>query len=127
MIYLDSSVALAELLAEDRRPSAALWKETLVSSRLLEYEVWVRLHAVGLGLRNARSARRLIARVSLLELDARILERALQPFPVNLRTLDALHMASALYLRDQGEDVGLATYDRRMAEAASALEIPIHA
>lgn len=37
MIYLDTSVALAHLLAEDRQPPASLWDETLVSSRLLEY------------------------------------------------------------------------------------------
>lgn len=43
MIYLDTSVALAHLLAEDRRPPEALWDETLVSSRLLEYELWTPL------------------------------------------------------------------------------------
>ena len=37
MIYLDTSVALAQLLAEDRRPPAALWEDTLVSGRLLEW------------------------------------------------------------------------------------------
>ena len=45
MIYLDTSVALAHLLAEDVIPNATLWSETLVSSRLLEYELWTRVHA----------------------------------------------------------------------------------
>ncbi len=45
MIYLDSSVALARILVEDRQPAPALWRQPLVSSRLLEYEVWVRLNA----------------------------------------------------------------------------------
>jgi len=40
VIYLDTSVALAELLAEDRRARPTLWEEPLVSSRLLEYELW---------------------------------------------------------------------------------------
>ena len=40
MIYLDSSVALAYLLAEDRYPTNALWDQPVVSSRLLECEVW---------------------------------------------------------------------------------------
>ena len=35
MIYLDTSVALAWLLTEDRQPSASFWDGTLVSSRLL--------------------------------------------------------------------------------------------
>ena len=45
MIYLDSSVALAHLLAEDRFPPDELWEEQLVSSRLLECEVWNRINA----------------------------------------------------------------------------------
>ena len=40
MIYLDTSVVLAHLLAEDRMPPRKLWEEELVSSRLLEYELW---------------------------------------------------------------------------------------
>jgi hypothetical protein len=43
MIYLDTSVALAHLLAEDRHPPDGLWTEVLVSSRLIEYEVWTHL------------------------------------------------------------------------------------
>jgi len=39
VIYLDTSVALAYLLAEDRRPPDSLWENPLVSSRLLEYEL----------------------------------------------------------------------------------------
>jgi hypothetical protein len=45
MIYLDSSVALAHLLAEDRFPPETLWDRPLVSSRLLECEVWNRINA----------------------------------------------------------------------------------
>jgi hypothetical protein len=45
VIYLDSSVVLARILVEDRRPRPSLWQESLFSSRLLEYEVWVRLNA----------------------------------------------------------------------------------
>jgi hypothetical protein len=45
VIYLDSSVALAHLLAEDRFPPDELWEEQLVSSRLLECEVWKQINA----------------------------------------------------------------------------------
>ena len=45
MIYLDSSVALAHLLAEDRFPPDELWEQPLVSSRLLECQVWNRINA----------------------------------------------------------------------------------
>jgi len=39
LIYLDSSVALAQLFGEGRSPPEALWQEPLVSSRLLEYGI----------------------------------------------------------------------------------------
>ena len=60
MICVDTSVALAELLAEDRRPAESFWKETLVSSRLLEYEVWIRVHARKLGRSHGDAARALV-------------------------------------------------------------------
>lgn len=46
--YLDTSVALVHVLAEDRRPPDELWERTLVSSHLLEFEMWTRIHARGL-------------------------------------------------------------------------------
>ena len=66
MIYLDTSVVLAQLLAEDHRPPASLWDETLVASRLMEYEVWTRLHARGLAESHGEAASGLIGRVALL-------------------------------------------------------------
>jgi len=123
MIYLDTSVALAHLLSEDVIPPAALWNETLVSSRLLEYEIWTRIHARRLESSHGELARQLIARVALLELAPQVLGRALDPFPTSVRTLDALHLASAEFLRRQGQVVQLASYDERMRRAASALEM----
>ena len=125
MIYLDSSVALAHLLVEDRRPAASLWADIVIASRLLEYEVWCRLHARGLASSHSEAARQLLARVSFLELSPLVLERALEPFPEPVRTLDALHLASIEFLRGRRLDVRLATYDRRMTTLAQALGIPL--
>ena len=60
VIYLDSSVALAHLLAEDRRPPESLWDESLVSSRLLEYELWTPIHCRGLAGSHGEAVRLLI-------------------------------------------------------------------
>ena len=127
MIYLDTSVALAHLLAEDRQPPASLWSEPLVSSRLLEYEVWVPLLGRGLTGVYGESARQLIGRVALLELTTSVLARALEPFggADPLRTLDALHLASCSYLVANGQSVALASFDRRMIAAARAMDIPL--
>ncbi|MCY4549915.1 MAG: PIN domain-containing protein [Defluviicoccus sp.] len=127
MIYLDSSVALAHLLAEDRRPPESLWDESLVSSRLLEYELWTPIHSRGLAGSHGEAVRLLIGRVSMLELAPSVLAGALGPFPgpSPLRTLDALHLASCAYLLDHGQPVELACYDRRMTAVARAMEIPL--
>jgi predicted nucleic acid-binding protein len=125
MIYLDTSVALAHLLAEDRVPPEMIWAEPLVGSRLVEYELWNRLNARGLGKSHAESARQLLDRVAFLEMSATMLARALNPFPLAVRTLDALHLASIEFLRTQHQEVELATYDIRMIDAAKKLRIPL--
>ena len=125
MIYLDTSVALAHLLSEDRAPPTELWQETLVSSRLLEYEMWVRVHGKQLGSSHGEATRQLIGRIALVELSPPILARALEPFPMPVRTLDALHLASVEFLRSQGHAVELASYDERMIAAARKLRIPV--
>jgi hypothetical protein len=43
VIYIDSSVVLADLFAESKSPPESLWNRDLGSSRLLVYEVWNRL------------------------------------------------------------------------------------
>ena len=125
MIYLDSSVALAHLLAESRVPPDRLWQEPLVSSRLLQYEVWNRLNARGLGRSHGEDARALVARIALVELAPPVLERALEPFPLPVRTLDALHLASIEFLRARRQPVELASYDERLVAAARALGVPV--
>ena len=54
MINVDTSVLLAQLLAEDRVPAAPLWRETLVSSGLAEHELFTRRHARKLRIRLAK-------------------------------------------------------------------------
>ncbi|MCI0585499.1 MAG: PIN domain-containing protein [Planctomycetes bacterium] len=127
MIYLDSSVALAALLAEDRVPPERLWEGSVVSSRLLEYEVWTRVHARSLARSHEEPVRALLARVAFVELAPSVLERALEPFPTPVRTLDALHLASLEFLRKAGQKVELATFDERQAAAARRMRIPLFA
>jgi hypothetical protein len=51
------------------------------------------------------------------------LARAVEPFPVAVRTLDALHLATMDFIRESGEPVQLASYDNRLIAAAGALGI----
>ena len=126
MIYLDTSVALAHLLAEDRRPPEELWAHELVSSRLLVYELWTRLHARDLARSHGDHARLVLVRIAWVELRRTVLERALSPFPQPVRTLDALHLASALFLKERGKDPMVATYDERLGASAKAVGLPLY-
>ena len=65
--------------------------------------------------------------VSITEMSERVLVRALEPFPIAVRTLDALHLATMQFLRGQGEAVALASYDNRLVAAALALGIALAA
>lgn len=126
MIYVDSSVVIAQLLAEDRAPRPDFWDaDALVASRLLEYEVWNRVNARGLGVSHGEELRAVIARIAFLELAPAVLRRAVEPFPTPVRTLDALHLASLEFLRGLGQRPALATYDQRLAQAATSLGIPL--
>ncbi len=121
LTYIDSSVALAHLFAEPRQPRPDVWDRALASSRLLEYEILTRIHVRRPDLAGSASLRTLLAGTALIELSEPVLARALKPWPVPLRTLDALHLATMAYLRRQDEPVELASYDNRMIAAARAL------
>ena len=125
MIYLDSSAVLARLFGEGRAPPESIWGDFLVSSGLLEYEVWNRVHARHFAATVGEAAALLISRIRLVELTPLVLARALEPFPIAVRTLDALHLATIEFLRRTGEAVQLASYDNRMLAGARALRIAI--
>lgn len=120
MIYLDTSVALAALFAEARQPPDQLWRKTLVASRLFEYELMVRIHHRGLGTAAVAAAQELLGGMALVDLAPKVLARALPPFAPPVRTLDAMHLATMVFLREQGQSIELATYDQRLACAAAA-------
>jgi uncharacterized protein len=64
---------------------------------------------------------RLIASLELVEIDGVVLERAAQPLPTELGTLDAIHLATALLWKDMSRvDVVMATHDGALALAAKA-------
>ena len=125
MIYIDTSVALAAVFAETRALSAIFWNESLVSSRLLQFEMLTRIHARQLGGAELRAAAVMLAKVELVEMTPENLTRALTPFPLSVRTLDGLHLATMDYLRRRGQTLHLASYDLRFIAAAQALGFPL--
>jgi hypothetical protein len=56
-----------------------------------------------------------------VEIESSVLDRAAQPMPTELGTLDAIHLASALMWRDAfGTELTMATHDKALALAAQA-------
>lgn len=127
-LYIDSSVLLRVVLGE--RGALPQWREIdrAVSSELLRLECLRTIDRARLRLdlpdREVASARAaildLLPSFDLLPLDPRILLRAADPFPTNLGSLDAIHLASALQARTLIPDLEFATHDEELATAASA-------
>ena len=64
---------------------------------------------------------RLIASLELVEIDAVVLDRAAQPMPTELGTLDAIHLATAVLWKEMSRvDVVMATHDGALGLAAQA-------
>jgi predicted nucleic acid-binding protein len=123
VIYVDSSVLLVRAFAEEMAPPDTFWDMPLTSSRLLLYEVRTRVHARPLRLPHSHDIELLLDHVRLIGLGSDVLECALHPFPIQLRTLDALHLATMEFLRQHGQSVTLASYDRRLLAAAGVFGI----
>ena len=71
------------------------------------------------------AARQLLARIALIELAPSVLQRALEPSPRPVRTLDALHLASIHFLAERRLRPRLASYDQRLAEVAREMGIEL--
>jgi hypothetical protein len=69
--------------------------------------------------------RALVGRVALIELVSVVLARALEPFPIPVHTLDALHLASTDFLLASRQRVELASYGERLRAGACAMDIPL--
>lgn len=121
MIYLDSSALMKLVRQEDETEALRSWLEVrpeqpAVTSELGRVEV---LRAARrLGGQVMVEARAIVGDLDLVPLDRAVQDVACELGEPPLRTLDALHLASALLLGD--ELTAFVAYDQRLAEAAMA-------
>ncbi len=123
-VYLDASAAVKLVVSEPESQSLRGFvrdRMARVSSRVLAVEL---LRAV----RRANpaavgQARSLLEVMEFVELDRGIAGRAAELEPAGLRSLDAVHLASALELGDELD--AFVTYDARQAIAARKLGLPV--
>ena len=121
--YLDASSIVK--LAADEAESAGLrdWlreRTFRLTSRVSSVEVLRALRRKGAAsVENGTDALDAVLRsLSVIELDAPIADQAATLGPDTLRSLDAIHLASALAIGEQLE--AFVTYDLRLADAARA-------
>ncbi|MEW6321487.1 MAG: type II toxin-antitoxin system VapC family toxin [Acidobacteriota bacterium] len=126
MKYVDASAVLRVLFAEPGPRVPLARGDVVVSSELLEVEVFRavdRERLVGrLDDRQTAVKRKelvdLVAMLDLMRVDRAVIDRAKATFAVNVRTIDAIHVATAETLVAEGIDVEFWTHDDRQRLAA---------
>jgi predicted nucleic acid-binding protein len=117
---IDSS-ALLKLIAREDETSALeadlAQRDGLVASRLAELECRRAARRTA-NRRLLQAVAQVLEAIYLLEITPAILDRAAGLDPPLMRSLDAIHLATALSVDDPGLE--LITYDARMADAARA-------
>ena len=122
--YLDASALVKLVVTEAETRALRVLIGTYrrrVSSRLAGVEL-ARVIARR-GIRAERKVARLLRDVDLVDIGEDILLEAARVGPPSLRTLDAIHLATALAVRD--DLAAVVSYDRRLAEAALAAGLPV--
>ena len=133
-VYVDSSVLLRIVLGEPDR--LRIWPTitNAVSSELIRLECLRTIDRARtrLGLPDRQVAQyradvlEAVDAFSLVALDSIVLERASEPFPTALGSLDAIHLASALLIRDDLDGLAFATHDDQLGMAARATGFQVH-
>jgi uncharacterized protein len=122
--YLDSSALIKLVIREPEsdalRVELAFWHRHATSA-LARTEVVRAAARVAFAARER--ARRIVVAVSLIAVTDEILDQAADLRPPALRSLDALHLASALSLKEVLGPV--VTYDLRLAQAAEAVGLDV--
>lgn len=126
MIYLDSSAVLKLLAAEAESDALEDWlverrDRSVVSSALTRVEVHRACRRLDEDL--LPDARLLLRGIDLLPVDGSILDTAAELPPRVLRSLDALHLSSALSLDPDLET--FVSYDARLATSARAAGLAV--
>ena len=128
MKYVDASAVLRILFSESGSKVPLAGNDRVVSSQLVEIEAFRAVDRERLlgNLDDAETASKrkeladLLAMLDLAAIDAEVVDRAKSPFAVNVRALDAIHVATAeiLAAEAKGEPLEFWTHDDRQATAA---------
>ena len=126
-VYIDASALVRLVLAERGWEALSAYladhPDRAVSAIAVTEVRRALLRSMGSAAR-ARRAAEVLARIDLVAVTPAIIQRAGDLLPTMLRTLDAVHLATALEI---GPIAAVVTYDHRLAEAALANGINVAA
>jgi len=126
--YIDASVVLRMILGENAPLKS--WEElNPVSSELTRVEClrtierlqWSNSVAPDILAERRGNALLLLQAFKFASVSSAVLERAADPFPTHVATLDAIHLATALILREEMAELIFATHDTKLANAARSM------
>ena len=131
--YLDSSVVLRVVLRESgmlKEWSRITAPVTSEIARVESLRALDRLRLAGAMAERELSRRRgsmleLFRGVEMVRVNRAVLDRAGEPFPTQIRTLDAIHISSALLVRTRTPTLRFATHDADLAVAAHAVGLHV--
>ena len=126
MIYLDSAAIVKLVHAEPESQALRDWLDERaeagwISSVLAEIESFRALARYAPGAASRLPA--VLDQIDLVDLDPRIRTLAQTVKPATVRSLDAIHLGTALHFRD--ELTSFVTYDKRLQDAAASADLPV--
>lgn len=128
LLYLDSSAILKIVVPEPESKALlqflADWPNR-ISSELARTEVLRALRRADVTAPQFRRGQKTLERIGLVPIESRILNDAALLRPFSLRSLDAIHLATALSLRQ--ELGGIISYDVRLSDAATGSKLSVWA
>lgn len=132
-VYVDTSVILRVILGERGRLTEWSRITEAVTSEIARVECLRALDRLRLAgampdrelARRRASALDVLGAFDLVRVNRAVLERAAEPYPTLVRTLDAIHVASALLVRARAPSLRFATHDADLGVAARAVGLTV--
>lgn len=121
--YVDASALVKLVIAEPESVGMERWYiecERVVTSRIAIVET---RRAVLRRAHDAAHLEHVLDRIEVIALNPRIADHAATIQPATVRTLDAIHLATALAAMPELD--AFVTYDDRLADAARELDLPV--
>lgn len=133
-VYIDASVILRRVLNQPGALRHVQWKAAF-ASELIAVELFRTVNNLAITNEDPFESRALLreavqaslAGLELVPLDQTVLNRAGGALPTHVKTLDAIHLVTAmLWSEYNGEDITFLTHDRQLAVAARASGLAVH-